>query len=1084
MSAVSAKSPDNPVSPPAHVASHSQDDIYTTDDQDDHQSFAEYSDSDDDASDDDEPIDYHEATHPLYHPDEHQYEDEHGFTVHVRTDDEYSDDTTDSEYVAEKRRQSQMIAPESMQAVAQDSDSESEYEDKIGAVYQPGSDSDSEYEDKIGAVFKDDIKWDKSEGSVSQRSESRADEHIDSLRSTDVSDSDSEDDLNLVQSVSKDYHRQTARNSLISSSTEHKVEPMDELQESEPSDSEEETKDKVAEIVPPPRRQPSVRKSGLVRRTSKRIIGPIDDQLVNRLSTYLESPAAPKEEEKESTKENDVTADPVAEPQSKSDSMYLDLELSDHDQFSFANIAAHMKSEQQEQQETASTKDIVHEDRQDPDEPHKVSVDRTTESSYVEGTQYASDFDSVCSAETSATTPKSEMPSLDTDEKSMTAHAEVYNVEDINIIRTTSPNGFVDEYLSEVEDVAPPLPPKEEAKAADTHKVSNRFSTQSLSGMNDISLDQPAEAAVAVLDNQSAQPERYSLASYNNPTRLSKTLPPIDTNIGASKASMENASPKSTNILQNAFRLQSPVTFGNPFKRTPPSPVTSSPRTSISTPQTRPSQAYSARHSKRMSKQLTLPLKGTSSSVDELLLARLEQQNSELRSDPKNRVLQNLQREAVRRSVEQLKQEKLSMSSDGDKGDYDWEFWALCLSNFQHITRSQSRVLATNIQHGIPPSLRGMIWQMFSKSKDPVLENQYRDLLSRDSPYDKMIQRDLARTFPDHPYFKDPEGQGQIGLFNVVKAYSIYDQDVGYCQGIAFIVGALLLNYGLRGHYTPDMEGLQLHLFQYERLLGEQLPHIYNHLQRKGISSTMYASQWFMTLFAYKFPLEVVFRIYDILLSEGVESIIRFAIALLRKNEKTILSLEFEALLHFLKNDLFTEYETQQLVEDACAVHISPRRIEQLTKEHRTLMSKAQMEKDATEELYKSNAEITATIQSLEQKLSSMFAEHDDVLAQLDNSKKQLNFLTNENEQMRQHVASLKETVELLPGEVEALSRDEFEVLCTENATLIEKNCTLEDQLSTAEAVLIDMKIKYAESENETDSLRRQLNGMRKIMAV
>lgn len=134
-------------------------------------------------------------------------------------------------------------------------------------------------------------------------------------------------------------------------------------------------------------------------------------------------------------------------------------------------------------------------------------------------------------------------------------------------------------------------------------------------------------------------------------------------------------------------------------------------------------------------------------------------------------------------------------------------------------------------------------------------------------------------------------------------------------------------------------------------------------------------------------------------------------------------------------------------MEDACAVNISPRRIEQLTKEHRTLMSKAQMEKEATEELYKSNAEITATIQSLEQRLSSMFAEHDDVLAQLDDSRKQLNFLTNENEQMRQHVASLKETVELLPGEVEALSRDEFEVLCTENATLIEKNCSLEDQL-------------------------------------
>jgi hypothetical protein len=99
-----------------------------------------------------------------------------------------------------------------------------------------------------------------------------------------------------------------------------------------------------------------------------------------------------------------------------------------------------------------------------------------------------------------------------------------------------------------------------------------------------------------------------------------------------------------------------------------------------------------------------------------------------------------------------------------------------------------------------------MIWQMFSKSKDPVLESQYRDLLRRDSPYDKMIQRDLARTFPDHQFFKDPEGQGQTGLYNVVKAYSIYDEQVGYCQGIAFIVGALLLNVsGTHGRSIIDI---------------------------------------------------------------------------------------------------------------------------------------------------------------------------------------------------------------------------------------------------------------------------------------
>lgn len=125
------------------------------------------------------------------------------------------------------------------------------------------------------------------------------------------------------------------------------------------------------------------------------------------------------------------------------------------------------------------------------------------------------------------------------------------------------------------------------------------------------------------------------------------------------------------------------------------------------------------------------------------------------------------------------------------------------------------------------------------------------------------------------------------------------------------VLTCLMKQYGLRGHYTPDMDGLQLHLYQYEKILAEQLPHVDRHLKRKGITSTMYASQWFMTLFAYRFPLEVVFRIYDIMLSEGVESIIRFAIALLKKNEKTILSLDFEALLSYLKNDLFSDYEVR-----------------------------------------------------------------------------------------------------------------------------------------------------------------------------
>ena len=56
-----------------------------------------------------------------------------------------------------------------------------------------------------------------------------------------------------------------------------------------------------------------------------------------------------------------------------------------------------------------------------------------------------------------------------------------------------------------------------------------------------------------------------------------------------------------------------------------------------------------------------------------------------------------------------------------------------------------------------------------------------------------MIRRDIARTYPEHDFFKEKDGLGQESLFNVMKAYSLHDREVGYCQGSAFIVGILLM---------------------------------------------------------------------------------------------------------------------------------------------------------------------------------------------------------------------------------------------------------------------------------------------------
>lgn len=58
-----------------------------------------------------------------------------------------------------------------------------------------------------------------------------------------------------------------------------------------------------------------------------------------------------------------------------------------------------------------------------------------------------------------------------------------------------------------------------------------------------------------------------------------------------------------------------------------------------------------------------------------------------------------------------------------------------------------------------------------------------------------------------------------------------------------------------------------------------------------------------------RFPLEIVFRIYDNCLANGIEAIFGFSITLLKKNEEILLSLKFDEILNFLNKRLLDRYK-------------------------------------------------------------------------------------------------------------------------------------------------------------------------------
>ncbi|CAH2267770.1 jg6129, partial [Pararge aegeria aegeria] len=115
------------------------------------------------------------------------------------------------------------------------------------------------------------------------------------------------------------------------------------------------------------------------------------------------------------------------------------------------------------------------------------------------------------------------------------------------------------------------------------------------------------------------------------------------------------------------------------------------------------------------------------------------------------------------------------------------------------------------------------------------------------SACEKVIRRDIARTYPEHDFFKEKDGLGQESLFNVMKAYSLHDREVGYCQGSGFIVGLLLMqmpeeeafavllkimqHHRMRDMFKPSMAELGLCMFQLENLVQELIPDLHVHFQ-------------------------------------------------------------------------------------------------------------------------------------------------------------------------------------------------------------------------------------------------------------
>ncbi|KAH8899656.1 RabGAP/TBC [Thozetella sp. PMI_491] len=391
---------------------------------------------------------------------------------------------------------------------------------------------------------------------------------------------------------------------------------------------------------------------------------------------------------------------------------------------------------------------------------------------------------------------------------------------------------------------------------------------------------------------------------------------------------------------------------------------------------------------------------------------------------------------------------------------------------------------------------------------------------------EKVIRRDLGtRT----SYSKFAAAQGlQEGLFGVCKAYALFDEGVGYAQGMNFLVMPLLFNmpeeeafgilvrlmnhYQLRDLFIQDMPGLHMHLYQFERLLEDLEPALYCHLHRRSISPHLYATQWFLTLFAYRFPLQLVLRIYDLIFSEGLSAILKFGIVLMQKNATTLLGMsDMGQLTNFLKDRVFDVYidsspssnsilengffgsssssidkevyRADQLVHDACEVKITP----ELLKFYRTEWeekTRAEKEREAElEGLKASNLSYVIKVRRLEERIEAVDREQATLATELVHTKVENETLKDENESLRGQVKELRIVIEKQPEEIEETWKLERDDLMKRNQKVHEENERVERELAELEDQLVQTKLRYAEINSQHETLTRKWTDLKRQFA-
>ena len=198
-----------------------------------------------------------------------------------------------------------------------------------------------------------------------------------------------------------------------------------------------------------------------------------------------------------------------------------------------------------------------------------------------------------------------------------------------------------------------------------------------------------------------------------------------------------------------------------------------------------------------------------------------------------------------------------------------------------------------------------------------ILANDLRNKDEKFSYVSEQINKDINRTFYTEKFKK---GNGKEMLYNILIAIAFIRPEIGYCQGMNFIVGALINfidneekcfwiflyfidNIELKMIYLQKTPDYLIKLYQLKYFIKENYPKLFPHLKINQICPDIFFSKWILTIFSNFLPFETLYNVWDLFIIDKWKAIFTFSIIMVHYMKDQLMNMDLYSFSPYVRNN-------------------------------------------------------------------------------------------------------------------------------------------------------------------------------------